>query len=60
MKNFVKLVIISTLLVGLYFILLNNQKETLILMGAITIWGIIFTPIMVYLENKKRKKTKSV
>lgn len=57
MKNFVKLVVISTLLVGLYFILLNNKKETLILMGSITIWGIIFTPIMVYLENKKRKKS---
>jgi hypothetical protein len=55
MKNFFKVVIGLSLIVSSYFIILNNKKETLILLGSIILWGIIFTPIMVYLENKKRK-----
>lgn len=54
MKNFFKAFAILVVLFLFVFVILKNPKENLTLLGLIICWGIIFAPIMVYIEKRNK------
>ena len=54
MKNLIKIFLFSVILLFFVIVILSNPKENLILLGLMISWGIIFAPIVVYIEKKNK------